>query len=169
MMRKWIAVALAVLMLCLLNGCSSGEAGAEDDIDVDLDQPEQLKDLHFDVSHRWNDMGAQEDIEDSHLYTIGKSSQNYIGLSIVYFDDAALELDLNEMEGGEVLSEKKLDIGDGGVEYRVSTGTEQRPYSLYHVRIGHNGGVYVISLMGYDISPADRLWEEFLSRLSFDD
>ena len=153
-----------VLLICIFTGCSEEQSDVK--VELNLDVEEQLNDLTFHVSHYWEDMGAQEGIENSHMYTVGKSQQNYIGLSLLYFDDAALELD-PDMEGGEVLDIREVDLGDGGYEYRVATGTEERPSQMYHVRIPYGGGVYVISLMGYDLSPADEMWENFLNHLEF--
>lgn len=165
-MKKCAAVLLTVLVFaaCILTGCSEKQSDVK--VELNLDVEEHLKDLTFFVSHYWQDMGQQEGIENSYLYTVGKSQQNYIGLSVLYFDDAALELD-PDMEGGEVQDIRELNIGEGGYEYVVATGTEERPSQMYHVRIAFNGGIYIISLMGYDLSPADEMWENFLNHLEF--
>lgn len=166
-MKRGPAVLLAVVMAAvLLTGCRVSTETPEVDVEIELNEEEHLRDLTFYVSDLWTDMGEQQDVEDSHLYTIGKSQQNYIGLSVLYFEDAAVELG-SDMEDGVIVSTEEVDLGDGGYEYRVDTTTGGRPSQLYHVRIPYGGGVYVISLMGYDLSPADEMWNDFLGRLRF--
>lgn len=164
--RRAALLAAAVLAAFALAGCTVSTEAPPVEVEVDLNTEEHLRDLTFYASDLWADMGKQADIDDSQLYTIGKSQQNYIGLSILYFDEAAVEVG-DEVADGEIVSTRELDVGDGGYEYRVDTVSGGRPYQLYHVRIPYNGDVYVITLMGYDLSPADDMWEDFLSKLTF--
>lgn len=167
MTRRLYALLAAVILTALgVSACTVSTEAPPVDVEVPLEQEEHLQDLTFYVSDRWSDMGKQQDIENSRIYTIGKSQQNYIGLSVIYFDEAAVEIE-EGMEGGEVVSTRELELGDGGHEYRVNTESGGRPSELYHVRVPYGGGVYVISLMGYDLSPADKMWDDFLSKLQF--
>ena len=164
--RRTAVLLAALAAALLLSACSVSTEPPPVDVEVDLNEEEHLKDLIFYVSDMWADMGKQTDIDNSHLYTIGKSQQNYIGLSVLYFDDAAVEVG-SDVADGEIKSTRDLDLGDGGIEYRVDTVSGGSPYELYHARIPYGGGVYVLTLMGYDLSPADEMWEDFLSRLEF--
>lgn len=110
-------------------------------------------------------MGQEKDIEDSRLYTIGKSQTNYIGLVVLYYDDAQFQLEDN-MKDTKVEEVRTWDLGDGAYEYFVVSSANNSHYETRQVRIKDGDGIYVISMMGYDISPAEELWNEFMEKIT---
>lgn len=165
--KRICAAGLLCVVLLSAAACSQGPAEPTPvDVEYDLNLDAQLKDLRYTVSDEWRDMGADKDIKDSHLYTIGKSNTNYIGLAVMYLDEGQVQLDEN-MEGADIETVRTLDLGDEAYEYKVITESEGVRHETYQIRIGKDGGLYLVTVMGYDVSPADELWEDFVSRLSF--
>lgn len=159
----------AMLALCLLAACAAGcsaQSSEAKEIEYNLNLPDRLIDLSYVASDEWRDLGADDDLPDSHLYTVGKSNSNYIGLAVIHLDEGQVQLDEN-MEGAEIEVVGPVDLGDEAYEYKVVSQSDGIRHETYQVRIGKDGELYLVSLTGYDLSSADELWDDFVSRLTF--